>query len=79
MPFKQQNRPVYHGPPVDPIRVPGKFVVEFGRGNPPKLEFHSDAGEVTQRLVQLWNRGDTSAQARVTTWHDVIRYYQQRL
>jgi hypothetical protein len=76
---RREERPTRSLTPAQAVTVPGKYVVEFGRGPTPKIEFFSDGAAATRRLGRLYDEHRREAQARLATWHDVVLYWQEKL
>lgn len=81
---KYQRRPQRPVQPREEHRVLfprlGKYVVQWGRGGVSRIEFYDDPASVNRRLARLLyveHRGE--AQARLTTFADVVQHYQNKL
>lgn len=57
----------------------GKYLIQFGQGQRLRVEFYNDPADVGHRLNQLWRDHHSEAQARLTTWSDVVLWYQNKL
>jgi hypothetical protein len=55
------------------------YVVAWGSVHSPNVEFFSDPVKVNERLNHLWDIGKANAQARLTTWTDIVFSQQARI
>lgn len=68
------------GPPQVLFPRLGKYVIQWTKGSRSRIEFLDDPAQVNRRLgYLLYVEHHSEAQARLTTWSDVVLHYQNKL